>query len=701
MTTRESSVARDFGAPRAPRMAHLRDDLVQAARSAGADALPDFVAAPAGHTWLYAHGDYQAAALSRVVTEGHATNRFVDYALNFAAPRGRAHFRTTLALDTDDFRLLTTGRATVLVDGHARVEGERGAISAGALRAGCRVDVLVDADGPEPPAVGIRDSPALAQRWETTEDGVAWAEADARDSDDVPPHRRGEAEVVVPMQAVGGGVFALPAPMLGRIVVCADGEPALTTGESIEEALADPAFSESRATLDVACDGEYVSRHQLGFRFARLSGADVHAVTVRAAIRPATHRGAFVTDDRVLNAIWATSAYTLRLCMQTFLIDGIKRDRMPWIGDHALGVLTNAYAFGDASLVRDTLTALGRPRHGYINGISDYSLWWVISQGLYQRFFDDTAHLARECDHIDRFLADLAHHAGADGVFRPSELPDSFAESGPGSLFLDWGVTLKPDGDATAIQILWHWALRSGAEVLAKAGHPGANRWSELAGRTRSALLERAWSRRDLRWREYLDHDGDPTAYPNFLAALSGLAPETAEHHQDGVADIVANTVAGTPFMRAFALLGLGRLGRRPEAVAEVRRLWGRMLDAGALTFWEEFGETGTSPYEMYRRPYGKSLCHAWSAGPAAILPQLVLGLAPLADGWREFSVDPMLGELGWAGAVIPTPHGDLVVHADRARTIVEVPEGTTLVHDTVRHTGPVRVELPTAQVRR
>ncbi|MCQ6513043.1 hypothetical protein NPN18_25070, partial [Vibrio parahaemolyticus] len=62
---------------------------------------------------------------------------------------------------------------------------------------------------------------------------------------------------------------------------------------------------------------------------------------------------------------------------------------MPWIGDHALGILTNAFAFADADIIRDTLTALGRPRHGYINGIADYSLWWVISHGLYQRYFDD------------------------------------------------------------------------------------------------------------------------------------------------------------------------------------------------------------------------------------------------------------------------------------------------------------------------
>lgn len=691
VTIVERPVPSGPGAP-LPAAGRLRDDLLARARAAGADRLPDEVERPSGVAWLYATGDFEAAALARVVAEGHETNRFVDYALNFAEPGRSARFTATATKDLESFALVSPGRVTVLLDDEPRVTGAGGTIDVGAVPAGTRIEIRVDVEAPEPPTVGVRTTAAAALAWAGT-DGRP---VGARPGGDQPPHRHGEAEVVVPMQRIGADVFALPAPMLGRIVMHADREPAVTTGESLEEALSDPSYGESRWAVDAVSGEQYLTRHQLGFQFARISGATVREVAVRAAIRPAPRRGAFVTDDPELNAVWATSAYTLRLCMQTFLIDGIKRDRMPWIGDHALGVLTNAYAFADGGIVRDTLTALGRPRHGYINGISDYSLWWVISHGLYQRYSDDAAHIERESTHIDAFLADLATHAGADGVFRPALLPDSFAEAGPGSLFLDWGVTLRPDRDATAIQVLWHWALRSGAQVLAKAGHRGAERWDALADRVRNTLIERAWSTRDGHWREYLDHDGEPTAYPNFLAALSGLEPN-APFDPDHLAEVVASTATGTPFMRALALIGMARLGRRAEAVREVKRLWGRMLNTGALTFWEEFGDTGASPYEMYRRPYGKSLCHAWSAGPAAVLPQVVLGLVPVEDGWREFTVDPRLGDLAWAGAVVPTPHGDIVVLADRERTVVEVPVGATLVDAADRHAGPLRVELPAA----
>ncbi|WP_203582407.1 alpha-L-rhamnosidase-related protein [Microbacterium hibisci] len=683
-----------------PHRDRLRDDLLRLSRSAGADRLPDEVARPTGRQWLYAAGDYESAALARVVAEGHAANRFVDYALNFAEPGSHARFRAEVPAALPVLRLSATGRARVLVDGGEQIF-DLGAFDLGAgieipgLAAGATIEVRVDSAPGEPPALGVADDGATPLIWHSSRDGEEWTRAAGRTGGDEPPHLLGEGEVEVPMTEIAPGLYAAPAPLLGRVVVHAQGRPTLVTGESVDEALADPAFGESDFTLDETTAGEYRSRHRLGLRFARITGADVSAVAIHAAVRPAAHRGAFVTADPTLNAVWATSSYTLRLCLQTFLIDGIKRDRMPWIGDHALGVLTNAYAFADAGIIRDTLTALGRPRHGYINGIADYSLWWVISQGLYQRFFDDRDYLDRESAHIDAFLADLATHAADDGVLRPARLPDSFAQAGPGSLFLDWGVTLNPDGDATAVQILWFWALRSGAEVLAKAGHDGAARWADLAERVRAMLLARAWSAHDGCWREYLDHDGQASAYPNFLAALAGLTADETAAPSDRRADIVATTAAGTPFMRSFALLALGRLGRRQQAVAELRRLWGRMIDAGAATFWEEFTDAAASPYEMYRRPYGKSLCHAWSAGPAAVLPQLVLGLAPLTDGWREFTVDPELGDLPWAGAVVPVPHGDIVVLADSESVVVDVPAGTTLVAGAARHHGPARVELP------
>ncbi len=42
--------------------------------------------------------------------------------------------------------------------------------------------------------------------------------------------------------------------------------------------------------------------------------------------------GSFRCRDEGLNRIWEVGAYTVKLCMQECLMDGIKRGRAPWLG---------------------------------------------------------------------------------------------------------------------------------------------------------------------------------------------------------------------------------------------------------------------------------------------------------------------------------------------------------------------------------
>lgn len=108
------------------------------------------------------------------------------------------------------------------------------------------------------------------------------------------------------------------------------------------------------------------------------------------------------------------------------------------------------------------------------------------------------------------------------------------------------------------------------------------------------------------------------------------------------------------------------------------------MLHEETTTFWEEFPGAGPTQWSMYGRPFGKSLCHAWSSGPATLLPQAVLGLEPTAAGWCEVRIAPSLGDLRWAAAVVPTPVGDLAVVAAGGQVRAWLPEGVELSADSV-----------------
>ena len=64
----------------------------------------------------------------------------------------------------------------------------------------------------------------------------------------------------------------------------------------------------------------------------------------------------------------------------------------------------------------------------------------------------------------------------------------------------------------------------------------------------------------------------------------------------------------------------------------------------------------------MYGRPFGKSLCHAWGAGPVYLFGRYVLGVEPSKPGYAEYVVAPNLGGLDWVEGTVPTPRGPITV---------------------------------------
>lgn len=169
---------------------------------------------------------------------------------------------------------------------------------------------------------------------------------------------------------------------------------------------------------------------------------------------------------------------------------------------------------------------------------------------------------------------------------------------------------------------------------------------------------------------------GDPASgfhrHPNFLAVLAGLAPDDLSAH-------IANELAtrplppvGTPYMAALECLALHRGGQSAHAIAEIRRIWGGMLKRGATTFHEACreGETEAEALAFYGRPFGRSLCHAWSSAPAALLPLIAFGCEPAADGWAAHHAAPA-SPLPDACAAIPAGPSTLLLESQSGQVTV------------------------------
>lgn len=408
-----------------------------------------------------------------------------------------------------------------------------------------------------------------------------------------------------------------------------------------------------------------------GFRFVRIDALDpkqpVSLSQVRAVLvlRDLPQPGSFRCSDTRLNRIWSTGAYTVQLNMQEYLWDGIKRDRLVWIGDMHPEVSTINAVFGFNDVVPRSLdfTRDRTPPDQWMNGISSYSMWWVLIHEQWWLHHGDRDYLAQQGPYLRTLLARLAALVGPDG-----------REKLEGWRFLDWPSSSNPVGVTAGVQALLVMTLRAGVRLLRELGDGPAT--IEAAATRAQAVV--------------LDANGSKSGAA--LQVLSGQrdAREVATRIlKPGGAQGVST------FYGYYVLKALGRAGEIPTALKLIRTYWGGMLDRGATTFWEDFdlawlkgsgridelpkrgekdlhGDHGAYCYEGFRH----SLCHGWASGPTAWLSEYMLGIRPLAPGCARVQVAPQLGNLRWVEGCYPTPRGPIQVRHERranGRVVSEV----------------------------
>jgi alpha-L-rhamnosidase len=469
-------------------------------------------------------------------------------------------------------------------------------------------------------------------------------------------------------------------------------EPALLRvrmGESASEAMAE--LGDRYAGNDYAVRDQVVllpfagtkTIGPSGFRFVRFDNVGqapvalthLRAVLMLGAAEPV---GSFRSSDPALNRIWEVAAWTVRLNLHDYLWDGIKRDRLVWIGDlhPMIGVVQAAFgphpAVGRSlDLIRDTT-----PSGGWMNGISSFSLWWILVQRRWWFYTGDRAYLAEQRDYLI-WLVDLLSGA----------LDDQSRERLGGMRFLDW-PSFGNDAAVTAgLQAMLILALEAAAELCEELGEQVV---AASARETRAQAL-----------RVLGDFAGVKAAL-----AFQLLAGQRTGTDAEAARDVLARDGAAglTAFLGYYVLEALARGGRVDAAVTQVRQFWGAMIDRGATSFWEDFSIdwldgagridelTPVGSKDLHgdfgRLGFRKSLCHGWSAGPAGFLSEHVLGVRIAAPGCCKLVIAPQLGDLDWVEGVYPTPHGPVRLRAEQKGG-----EGVSVEVDLP--TGVGRVESP------
>lgn len=462
-------------------------------------------------------------------------------------------------------------------------------------------------------------------------------------------------------------------------------------GESVMETMEDTIGGAKNArndhiNRDQVINVGFLSGNELGpsgFRFVRIDLLDENtsvsfkAVKGIAIYRNLEYKGAFRCSDERINTIWNTGAYTIHLNMQEYVWDGIKRDRLVWIGDMHPETSTIQAVFGSDPSVTASLD-LARdetPLPGWMDGMSSYSIWWVlIHYGWYMQN-GDKAYLEQQREYLVGLLNQLC------------ELVDTEtgSEKMPAMRFIDW----PSDGDDKAIhaglQGLLKWGLSKGAYLCKELGE--------------DAMAEKCGKMADILQTHCPDPNGNKQAAA--LLALSGIA-DPKEMNEiikvDGAHRL-------STFLGYYVLQAQAIAGDMDGALNNISTYWGAMLDRGATTFWEDFnldwlegsgrideivpegvkdlhGDYGAYCYKGLRH----SLCHGWASGPTAFLSQYVLGFAPAAPGCKKLYLKPNLGSLKFAEGSYPTPYGKISVRHEKTSdgkiktTILEKPAEVEII---------------------
>ncbi len=382
---------------------------------------------------------------------------------------------------------------------------------------------------------------------------------------------------------------------------------------------------------------------------------------------PLEVRASFHCDDALLNRIWDISVETFRLCSGLFFIDGIKRDRWIWSGDAYQSYFVNQYLFFDEEINKRTIRALRGNTEitQHLNTIVDYSMLWVIGLENHYWMTGDADFLAEMYPKLEAMMALLMKQTNELGFIYGRERD---------WIYIDW-AEMDKDGVLCAEQILLWKCCRVMDDCGKVLGKPDAG-WADKAAMLKANILHYFWNEEKQAFIDtYESGRNNVTRHANIFAILFGLVEaDKTEAILDHVLLNDAIPAITTPYFKFFELDMWGKLGRLDIIWEALHTYWGGMVEKGAVTFWEQYDPTctGKEHYAMYGDPFGKSLCHAWSASPIYLIGRYFLGVKPLEPGYTRYDVAPHVEFFKELHCVVPIRNGSVRIDKENGRVNIQ-----------------------------
>ena len=446
-----------------------------------------------------------------------------------------------------------------------------------------------------------------------------------------------------------------------------------------------------------------------GFRYISVTASDSIIYKNISAINrhyDYSNEGSFECSDPLLNKIYDAGVFTLKLCAQDTYMDTPWREQTQYIaGDSRFLQKYAYYPFGLSSeyLIHYNILSGAwsqrwspdgavRSRYptDYLTGpktsvyLFDYELEYVIMLGEYYQYFGKAELLKQIYPNLKKLMTYFEKFVGNE---------HGLLAKIPGWIVLDHPDTYPMDqkDEITGINCLYYGALKQAAFIAQTLNNDPqqASAWNKQAETLKSNIRKYLWSPEK---KLFADCYGSEkySQQAQVYALLYDLVDPT-----DKASVIEKVTAMNRSSEQSFSYYLLySTFDEKPQwSLDFIRKYWGEQMKLPMFNGgWHEAWDIANWPNEI------ATTSHAWCSGPTALLPQKVLGIEPVSEGWKTFSVKPNLCDLKWAKGIVPTAYGAISVDwkMDDKGTFnlyVLVPEKTT-AEIAVPATDPKKVSV-------
>ena len=348
---------------------------------------------------------------------------------------------------------------------------------------------------------------------------------------------------------------------------------------------------------------------QSGFRFARLDFLEediqvlLHAVIAEGETIGLPARYQYKGKDPLVADIYRAAKRTIDLCSAgEYGWDGIKRDRLVWIGDMHPEMLALTTLYGRVPMMDRSLNFMrdSTPIGDWMCGITTYSAWWIITLADYYAATGCSDLVVENLSYAQDVVKQFLQYVDQDGTINLHD-----------RILVDWPTHGQPD-EAAGVHAILLMMAKKASYLFSAMACP-----SVYAVELTNRLLRKPIK---------VTHSMQVAALKYF--ALGELPREDVAL----LGRLGANGMS--TFMSYYILTAYARYFGKEAALEVMKTYYGGMLSRGATTFWEDFhlewlegsGRIDELPAEGEKDLHGDygafcyvgfrhSFCHAWATG--------------------------------------------------------------------------------------